>query len=170
LSDALEQLNSLPPVEAEDEFLKCCGSLRWAGEMKDARPFQSLDELLVKADHVWWSLSEQDWREAFRAHPKIGEQKAAAAQTEQARNWSVQEQSGIAEAADEIKTALAEGNMEYEQRFGFIYIVCATGKTSAEMLAILRRRLRNDPENELRIAAVEQSKITRLRLEKLLNN
>ena len=137
--------------------------------MTDARPFESLDELLETADHLWWSLSEEDWLEAFRAHPKIGEKKAAAAQSEQARNWSKQEQSAVEEAAAETRTALAEGNLEYEKRFSFIYIVCATGKTSEEMLATLKRRLENDPETELRIAAEEQRKITQLRLEKLLN-
>ena len=136
--------------------------------MTDARPFKSLDELLAKADTLWWSLSEQDWLEAFRAHPKIGEKKAAAAQSEQARNWSVQEQSGTEGAAAETKTALAEGNLEYEKRFSFIYIVCATGKTSEEMLAILQERLNNDPEKELRVAATEQSRITELRLLKLV--
>ncbi len=138
--------------------------------MTGARPFNGVDDLFTRADSVWWSLRAEDWLEAFRAHPKIGEQKAAAAQSEQSRNRSAQEQSGIAETEDEIKSALAEGNMEYEQRFGFIYIVCATGKTSAEMLALLKERLTNDPESELRVAAEEQSKITRLRLEKLLNN
>jgi OHCU decarboxylase len=117
---------------------------------------------------LWWSLSEQDWLEAFRAHPKIGEKKAAAAQSEQARNWSAQEQSGTEGAAAETKTALAEGNLEYEKRFSFIYIVCATGKTSEEMLAILQERLNNDPEKELRVAATEQSRITELRLLKLV--
>lgn len=136
--------------------------------MTEARPFASLEDLLDKADSVWRSLSEKDWLEAFRAHPKIGEQKAAAAQPEQARNWSSQEQSGIESAAIEISAALATGNQEYEKRFGFIFIVCATGKTSEEMLAILNRRLQNEPGTELPVAAAEQRKITRLRLEKLL--
>jgi OHCU decarboxylase len=136
--------------------------------MMDARPFNTADELMANADRVWWSLSEEDWLEAFRAHPKIGEEKAAAAQSEQARNWSAQEQLGVEGAAAETKTALAEGNLEYEKRFGYIYIVCATGKTSEEMLASLKRRLQNNPETELRMAAEEQRKITRLRLEKLL--
>jgi OHCU decarboxylase len=169
LSGALEHLNSLLPDKAEREFLKCCGSTRWARAMTDARPFADVDGLFEEADSIWWSLSEEDWLEAFRAHPKIGEKKAAAAQSEQARNWSAQEQSGVARAAAETITALAEGNLEYEKRFSFIYIVCATGKTSGEMLAILNKRLQNDHESELRIAAEEQRKITRLRLEKLLN-
>ena len=137
--------------------------------MSDARPFKDADALLHKADSVWWSLSEEDWLEAFRAHPKIGEQRAATAQSEQARSWSAQEQSAIQDAATETKKALAARNREYEERFGFIFIVCATGKTSSEMLTILQERLPNDPAIELRVAAEEQRKITRLRLEKLLN-
>ena len=137
--------------------------------MSDARPFAGANDLMAKADSVWWSLRDEDWLEAFRAHPKIGEQKAAAVQSEQARGWSAQEQSGVQDAATETKAALAAGNQEYEARFGFIFIVCATGKSSTEMLAILNARLQNDPGTELRVAAEEQRKITQLRLEKLLN-
>jgi len=168
LNTALDQLNRFSPAQAEAEFLKCCGSRNWARSLTDARPFTDVDALFQKADSVWWSLSDEDWLEAFRAHPKIGEQKAAAIQPEQARNWSAQEQSGIRDAATETKAALATGNLEYEERFGFIFIVCATGKTSEEMLAILNARLQNDRETELRTAAEEQRKIMRLRLEKLL--
>ncbi len=164
----IQWLNSLSTVDAQGEFLKCCGSRNWARLMTEARPFASLDDLLAKAGVVWRSLGEDDWLEAFRAHPKIGEQKAAAAQSEQARSWSAQEQSGIECAAAETRAALAEGNQEYEKRFGFIFIVCATGRTSEEMLAILNRRLQNEPGTELPVAAEEQRKITRLRLEKLL--
>ena len=169
VSNGIDQLNSLLSAQAEDEFLKCCGSKRWASEMADARPFANTDELAAKADSIWWSLGEEDWLEAFRAHPKIGEQKAAAAQSEQARSWSAREQSGVQEAATETKAALAAGNREYENRFGFIFIVCATGKTSDEMLRILNARLQNAHGTELRVAAAEQRKITQLRLEKLLN-
>ena len=136
--------------------------------MTSARPFISLEDLLARAESVWWSLNQEDWLESFRAHPKIGEQKAAAAQSEQAQNWSKQEQSGTEGADSESRAALAKGNQEYEKRFGFIFIVCATGKTSEEMLAILNGRLPNDPETELALAAEEQRKITRLRLEKLI--
>jgi OHCU decarboxylase len=168
LISALQQLNELAPEQAEAEFLKCCGSQAWAKALSDARPFGDADALYRKADSAWWSLGEEDWLEAFRAHPKIGEQKAAAAQSEQARNWSAREQSGVQDAAAETKAALAAGNQEYEERFGFIFIVCATGKSSEEMLAILNERLQNDSGTELRLAAEEQRKITRLRLEKLL--
>ncbi len=139
--------------------MKCCGCRNWTRGLTNARPFADSDALFRAADNLWWALSEEDWLEAFRAHPKIGEQKAAAVQSEQARNWSAQEQSGIHAAAIETKAALAAGNQKYEERFGFIFIVCASG----------RRRMQNDPGTELRVAAEEQRKITRLRLEKLLN-
>jgi OHCU decarboxylase len=162
-------LNELVSDQAEAEFVKCCGSTRWSQAMTAIRPFKSIDDLLAKADSVWWSLDQEDWLEAFRSHPKIGEKKAAAVQSEQAQSWSAQEQSAASRATPEVMSALAEGNREYEQRFGFIYIVCATGKSSEELLKVLEARLKNDSETELRNAADEQRKITRLRLEKFLN-
>ena len=166
---SLHRLNQLSANDAEAEFLKCCGSTRWARAMTEARPFEALDDVLARADRIWWSLSEADWLEAFRAHPKIGEKKAATAQSTEAQKWSAQEQAGVAQAAASTISELAERNREYEDRFGFIFIVCASGKSSEEMLAIINERIRNDPETELRTAATEQSKITRLRLEKLLS-
>ena len=137
--------------------------------MTEARPFASNDALIAKAGDIWWALNTEDWLEAFRAHPKIGEKKAATAQAEQAQSWSAQEQSGVASATSQTKDDIARLNCEYEDRFGFIFIVCASGKSSEEMLAILNSRISNDRDTELRIAAEEQRKITRLRLEKLLN-
>ena len=169
MNQSINRLNELSGEDAQAEFVKCCGSTRWAQAMTAARPFSAIDELLAKADNVWWSLEKEDWLEAFRVHPKIGEKKAAAAQSEQARSWSAQEQSSASRATTEVMSALVDGNREYEQRFGFIYIVCATGKSSEELLKILQARLKNDSETELRNAADEQRKITRLRLEKLLN-
>lgn len=169
MNQSINRLNELPADNARAEFLKCCGSTRWAQAMTAVRPFRAIDDLLAKADRAWWSLDKEDWLEAFRAHPKIGEQKAGAAQSEQARSWSEQEQSAVSRATAEVMSALAAGNREYENRFGFIYIVCATGKSSAELLTILQARLGNDTETELRNAAEEQRKITCLRLEKLLN-
>jgi len=169
MNQSINRLNELSADDAQAEFVKCCGSTRWGQALTSARPFNSIDDLLAKADSVWWSLDSEDWLEAFRAHPKIGEKKAAAAQSEQARGWSAQEQSAASRATPEVIFALAEGNREYEQRFGFIYIVCATGKSSEELLKVLEARLKNDSETELRNAAEEQRKITRLRLEKILN-
>ena len=169
MNQSVDRLNKLSANKAEAEFLKCCGSQRWAHAMSDTRPFAALDEVLAEADRVWWSLNEADWLEAFRAHPKIGEKKAATAQSAEAQKWSAQEQSGVAQASATTIHELAERNREYEDRFGFIFIVCASGKSSEEMLAIINERIRNNAETELRTAAAEQSKITRLRLEKLLS-
>jgi OHCU decarboxylase len=161
-------LNSLPPVEAKAELLKCCGSARWAERMAAARPFHSIDSMLETADKIWWELDAADWLEAFSHHPKIGEKKAQSAQSQQAARWSVEEQSTAGKAAEVTFLELVSLNLAYEERFGFIFIVCATGKTSEEMLALLRERLHNDRETELRIAAEEQRRITHLRLRKLL--
>ena len=165
----LEQINELSAPEAEAEFLKYCGSQRWARALAEGRPFANSDALFAKADEVSASLTDEDWLEAFRAHPRIGEQKAVTAQSPQEKSWSAQEQSGVAAGSADTVAQLAEGNREYEARFGFIFIVCASGKSSDEMLAILNERLNNDSATELGVAAQEQQKITRLRLEKLLN-
>ena len=164
----LVELNELSTENAEAEFLKCCGSRAWARTMTAARPFANTQEVFAKAGSACSTLTDDDWLEAFRAHPKIGEKKAAAAQTEQERNWSSQEQSAIATASAEAIHELAERNREYEAKFGFIFIVCASGKSTDEMLSIIESRMHHDPQTELRVAADEQRKITRLRLEKLL--
>jgi OHCU decarboxylase len=168
LREGLERLNTLSREEAESELLKCCGSTQWARLVAKERPFHDPQELLTKADAVWWGLDAEDWLEAFSRHPKIGEKESARAQSEGARQWSEQEQAAARSADEETRVALAEANREYERKFGHIYIVCATGKTAAEMLAILKGRLRNDSQRELRVAAEEQRKITHLRLGKLL--
>jgi OHCU decarboxylase len=165
----LQQLNTLSEVEAEAEFLKCCGSQSWARLMVASRPFKNVDELTAKAGVIWWALDQDDWLEAFRSHPKIGEKKAEATISIQSQAWSAQEQSGVNKAAAPTIAALNGLNREYLDKFGFIFIVCATGKSSDEMLAILKSRLGNDPEKELRIAAGEQAKITELRLKKLVD-
>ena len=166
----VERLNALPAEAAEAELRACCGSRAWARRMAAARPFAREDALLALAEELWWSLDEADWLEAFRAHPRIGEREAEAGQTERERGWSAGEQAG-ADAADAATRAeLAAGNRAYEARFGFIYIVCATGRSAEEMLSILRGRLANDPAAELRTAAAEQAKITALRLQKLLGS
>lgn len=165
----LERLNALPAEEAESDLRACCGSREWARRMTERRPFSSVEELLAEAERVWWALAPEDWLEAFRSHPRIGERRSEAAQPERGARWSEQEQAGVAAAENATLTALAEANRSYEARFGHIYIVCATGRTAPEMLGLLLRRLTNDPATELRVAAGEQAKITRLRLEKLLN-
>ena len=168
LNVELASLNSLSPSQAEAEFLKCCGSKNWARQLTAARPFASFDELIAKADRIWWSLDSQDWLEAFHSHPKIGEKKAAAPTAVEAQRWSEDEQAAIRDSAQQTLDALAKLNQTYEENFGYIFIVCASGKSSEEMLAILRARLDNNPDAELRVAAAEQAKITQLRLGKLL--
>ena len=166
----LERLNGLSKTDAENELLKCCGSGDWARLVTSERPFESVDDLIASADRVWWLLKPRDWLEAFHSHPKIGEKKAVSAVAVEAQRWSEDEQSGIRNSAQETIAALAKLNRMYEEKFGFIFIVCATGKSSEEMLSNLRRRLNNDPDEELRIAAAEQAKITQLRLRKLIDN
>lgn len=165
---SLQRLNTLSRAQAEAELLKCCGSEKWARQMVEQRPFEDVNDLLSNADSIWWSLDGADWLEAFSHHPKIGEKKAAAAQAAEARAWSAEEQSRAGAAAPEASRALGEANRDYERQFGYIFIVCATGKRSEEMLALLKQRLQNEPEAELRVAAEEQRRITHLRLEKLL--
>ena len=165
----LDWLNALPAEQATKKLLQCCGSTRWAEEIASRRPYASSENLLTTASDVWWSLQSSDWLEAFRSHPKIGEKKAAASVSEQSREWSGKEQAGVNNASRETVESLATLNEAYEQKFGFIFIICATGKSSDEMLSALRSRLENDPATELPIAAAEQAKITDLRLKKLLN-
>jgi 2-oxo-4-hydroxy-4-carboxy-5-ureidoimidazoline decarboxylase len=166
----VEQLNRLDDDQARAALAQCCGSRRWVDGMLARRPFATRDALLESADQVWWSLDAADWLEAFRSHPRIGERKAEAGQTDRERRWSSGEQSGMSSAAEAVRDAIAEGNRRYEARFGYIYIVCASGRTADEMLRLLTRRLDNPAEAELRVAAGEQARITRLRLEKLLDS
>lgn len=164
----LQMFNQLDNEPAVDELLRCCGSLRWATIMASSRPFQSEQDLYDAAERVWKSLTREDWLEAFGHHPRIGDVESLKSKFASTRTWASNEQAGAAVATDELLVALAEGNRAYEERFGYIFIVCATGKSADEMLALLRDRLDNDPKAELPVAAREQSKITRLRLEKLL--
>jgi OHCU decarboxylase len=164
----VSDLDMLPASEAEPVLESCCGSRAWVQGMLARRPFGDVDALLRAADEVWWSLRADDWREAFDHHPRIGEGDARVDQGERSRAWSAEEQRDAARAHASVQHALGEANREYERRFGHTYIVFATGKSAPEMLAILRERLANDPDTELRVAAAEQAKITRLRLLKLL--
>ena len=136
--------------------------------MAEARPFADVDSLLNQAEQIRQNLEAEDWLEAFAAHPKIGAKKSVPYQTEQSAKWSQGEQSGTQTAADSVRAELEEANRLYENKFGFIFIVCATGKSAEEMLGICRARLNNDADTEIRIAAEEQQKITEIRLKKLL--
>ncbi len=165
----VERLDRLPPEAAEAAFLQCCGSRRWAEAMAARRPFGTEEALLTTAEAIWRDLEVEDWLEAFAAHPRIGERRAAQTTGETAARWSRQEQAGTVAAAPAVLEALAEMNRRYEEKFGFVFLIFATGKRAEEMLDAARERLEHDRETELRIAAAEQMKITKRRLEKWLD-
>jgi OHCU decarboxylase len=169
-NDVLARWNGLRPDEAAEEILPCCGSKAWARDMAARRPIIDEVDLLAGCDHVWKSLPESDWMEAFRSHPRIGESHSPAFGRARSTAWSGEEQGKVGTAGEDVKTALAEGNRAYEQRFNRIFIVCATGKSAPEILEILRRRLRNDETKELHEAAEQQRQIAHLRLKKWLSS
>jgi len=168
LSTVLEQWNRLSADQAATAIQPCCGSRAWASGMAARRPMLDEATLLAASDETWHNLAYSDWVEAFQSHPRIGESRAQQAVPSQAANWSAHEQKRVTNADAAVKVALEEGNREYERRFGRIFIVCATGKSATETLDILRRRLQNDPETELREAAEQQRQITQIRLRKWL--
>jgi allantoicase len=138
-------------------LLAACGSPGWVSEVRDAAPYHDLDDLIAVGEKVWWAAGPQDWRDALAAHPRIGDRPPAGTQERR-------EQSGAEDAAAETMAAIAAGNREYEERFGFTYVVRASGRSATEMLAMLHDRLGNDPDAELRVAAGQQWEITVLRL------
>jgi 2-oxo-4-hydroxy-4-carboxy-5-ureidoimidazoline decarboxylase len=162
---SLDRINRAEEADAEAMFRECCGSTRWARLMTLARPFGSEIELTYTASAIWRDLRDADWLEAFSAHPKIGETRSAETRS---ADWSAGEQSGMDSADELVKQQLADANREYYDKFGFIFIVCATGKSADEMLRICRTRLANGPETEIHNAAREQQEITEIRLRKLL--
>ncbi len=166
-SPVLARWNALGVADAESEMLACCGSRNWARRMANRRPIFNQAELFPAADEIWRNLLESDWDEAFRSHPRIGESHPKALSGRSAK-WSAGEQSSAASADDALRLALADGNREYAKRFGRTFIVCAAGKSAAEILEILQRRLRSDEATELREAAEQQRQITRIRLRKWL--
>jgi OHCU decarboxylase len=168
--EILTRWNHLPAQQAADTILPCCGSSVWARELVARRPLINEAALLSASDEIWNKLQPDDWMEAFSKHPRIGERKAPPAASSQSASWSAQEQQNVANAAESVQQELAIANREYEQRFGRVFIVCATCKSAEEMLDILRRRLQNDDVTELRAAAEEQRKITNIRLKKWLNS
>jgi len=171
----LATLNRLPAAEAEVALLACCGSRRWARTLVAARPFADPEALRARAEHEWWKLAPGDWLEAFRAHPRIGETTGAEGEgsgdrsgDRRAAGWSAGEQAGAAAADAALRAELAAANRAYDERFGHLYIVCASGRSARSMLADLRARLDNPADEEIRVAAGHQAAITRLRLDKLL--
>jgi 2-oxo-4-hydroxy-4-carboxy-5-ureidoimidazoline decarboxylase len=163
----LAELNQGDIERSRIELLKCCGSSKWVNNILAARPFSSATHLHLQAEKIWLELGKDEYLEAFAAHPKIGESKPP----EKAKNtasWTRNEQALMMNAADSVKLELEKQNRKYEKKFGYIFIVCAKGKSAEEMLDLLQQRLENIPLIELRIAAWEQNKITNLRLKKML--
>jgi OHCU decarboxylase len=158
----LHWFNELSDEAAAAELLAVCHSRRWAKEVAAGRPYADLAAVQEAADAVWMELSPEDWLEAFAAHPRIGERGGGSAE------WSRQEQAGVGAAGEDVQAAIARGNAGYEERFGHVFLISAAGRDAAGILAELRRRLDNDPDTELRVAAEEHRRITRLRLERLL--
>ena len=161
-------INGLSSQEAVKVFRKCCGASIWCEQMSSNRPYADSAALLDRANAVFESLSSDDWLEAFECHPKIGDLESLRMKYPGNREWSAGEQAGVTDACEQTLQRLAEGNSDYLDRFGYLFIVCATGKSAAEMLSLLESRLQNTPEEELPIAAAEQRKITQLRLARML--
>ncbi len=169
MNPVLAAWNEAGDVAACEAMLACCGAKRWAAAMVALRPIGGVVELSEAADRVWSTMQEPDWLEAFASHPRIGEHKKAhAAAHARSAAWSRQEQSPASAADEHVLAELAEGNALYEQRYGFTFIVCATGKSAEEMLAILKQRLAGNREAELREAAGQQRQIMQIRLGKWL--
>ena len=159
----LAAYNALPVDRAVEALLACCSSGRWAGMMIEGRPYASADEVYKAADAAMADLTEADIDEALAGHPRIGERPGAGHSA-----WSNREQASVANATDDTLGALAEANRAYEERFGHVYVVCATGKSADELLAILNKRLENDPATERRVVRAELGEINRIRLERML--
>jgi 2-oxo-4-hydroxy-4-carboxy-5-ureidoimidazoline decarboxylase len=161
-------LDALPEAEARAQLARCCGAARWVEAMLARRPFGSRAALLEAAEQSFAALEDEDFLEAFAQHPRIGEDLAALrARFPASAAWASAEQAGVSGADDATLLALREANREYYERFGFIFIICASGKSAAQLLSALRARLPNSRSAELALAAREQTAITRLRLEKL---
>lgn len=165
----LSQLNQLPKKDLETELQKCCGSSTWVKNLMALFPISTVEELLEQSDLIWSDCSEADGREAFSHHPKIGDLSSLKEKFATTSNWAAGEQEGVQHANSQVLEAFAESNQAYEDKFGYIFIVCASGKSAEEMLSLLTLRLLNNPEDEIGIAMEEQNKITRLRLKKLLS-
>jgi 2-oxo-4-hydroxy-4-carboxy-5-ureidoimidazoline decarboxylase len=159
-----ERLDAASPGEARRLLTTCCGSSAWVERMLRRRPFGSTDAVVTAAREAWLDLTHTDWLEAFSHHPKIGDRASLARRFPATAHLSTQEQRGVAGASAQVLDDLAAANRTYEEKFGYIFIVCATGRSAAEMLAMLRERLHNDAPTEIRVAAGEQLKITELRL------
>jgi 2-oxo-4-hydroxy-4-carboxy-5-ureidoimidazoline decarboxylase len=166
----LARWNSLDPATAAREILPCCGSQAWAAGLASRRPIADEASLMKASASIWLALPEEARQEAFDSHPRIGQTHAQTHATEESLRWSAQEQRTAFTADQTTKCALENANHRYEQKFGRIFILCATGKTSTEMLAILESRMKNNAVTEIREAAEQQRQITQLRLHRWLES
>ena len=164
------QLDALPAREAALKLADCCGSTAWVAGMLAHRPFCTRENALAVSEEIARELTRNDWLEAFAHHPRIGELNAAAGASPIATGWASSEQVASSIASAEVQAALADANAAYDTRFGFIFIICANGRSGEDILAALRARMGNERDAEIDNAAREQRRITRLRLEKLISN
>jgi 2-oxo-4-hydroxy-4-carboxy-5-ureidoimidazoline decarboxylase len=165
--DAWQWIDRADEPEAAAWLLTCCGSPHWCDRMLARRPFRARDTLLQIAREEWFGLSPRDWKVAFSQHPRLGDRDALRARFPATGALSEEEQSGLATASDEEIDALAAGNREYQAKFGYLFIACASGLSAASLLAMLHDRLGHEAGEELMIAVEEQAKITAQRLERL---
>lgn len=163
----IQQFNNSTIQNIKEELFKCCGCTSWVEKLSKKFPFASIEGLKNESDKIWFSLSEKDWKEAFSHHPKIGDIKSLEKKFASTKQWATGEQAGVTIASQSVLQELKEGNEVYEKKFGYNFIVCATGKSAEEMLSVLKQRLTNAPEDEIKIAIQEQNKITHLRIDKL---
>ena len=164
----LFNLNHLPKQQLTEELFKCCSSTAWVNKMLTVFPVEDFIDLTEDAEEKWYQCTKEDWKEAFSYHPEIGDIDSLKNKLASTVQWAAGEQSSINEASEKTLQQFAEGNKAYKEKFGYIFIVSATGRSAEEMLAILQSRLSNDPKEEIEIAAEEQNMITKIRLEKLL--
>jgi 2-oxo-4-hydroxy-4-carboxy-5-ureidoimidazoline decarboxylase len=167
---SLQELNALDKTQLKELLTTCCGSSQWVEKMSALFPFANEELLFKKATGTWYACSEDDWLEAFTHHPKIGDIASLKQKFSATADWEADEQAAVKQTSNEILEALSEANRLYQEKFGFIFIVCATGKSAEQMLELLIVRLDNKPEDEIKIAMEEQNKITAIRLEKLLRS
>lgn len=163
----IEIAKSWTKEKATEQLLRCCGCKSWAERVAERLPAGSWDELLTSIALSFDKMQDEEWLEAFSAHPKIGDLESMRKKFANTRAWSEGEQGGMNEAAADLLEQLAAANHKYEEKNGFIFIVCASGKSPREMLTLLNQRMDNDRQTEIKIASEEQKKITQLRLEKL---
>ncbi len=166
----IAEFDRLPTEKKRELLFQCCGSHTWVDKMLSVFPFEDLVDLEESADEKWYECTEEDWKEAFEHHPQIGDINLLKEKFANTAEWAAGEQSGVSNTSDEVLQNLAEGNKLYKEKFGYIFIVSATGKSAEEILIILELRLPNSPEEEIKIAAEEQNKITKIRLEKLFTD